>query len=60
MVEDGKNGYILKKNSAAELASVLLKLVDNKDTRKKMGSRSAQKALGMGWKSVGERLQQYF
>jgi glycosyltransferase involved in cell wall biosynthesis len=40
IIEDGKNGYLIPKGNARELASVLLTLIKDPELRQKMGQRS--------------------
>lgn len=40
IVKDGKNGFIIRKNDAADLANKLIKLFDNKALCKQMGENS--------------------
>jgi glycosyltransferase involved in cell wall biosynthesis len=54
-VVDGKTGYLVEKNNAAELAHALLLLLKDDARREAMGRAGRRRALGhFSWNAIAE------
>lgn len=54
LVEDGKNGFLLKKSDVKGIETALVKLIENKKLRIKMGLESARIAKVYDWQKISE------
>ena len=54
LVEDGKNGFIVKMKSSRDLAEKIKKIINDRDLRKSMGKESRRIAENMSWKKVAD------
>lgn len=55
LVEEGKNGFIVKMKDSQDLAEKIEILMKDSDLRKRMGEASRKKAESMSWKNVAEK-----
>lgn len=55
LVEDGKNGLIVKMQDSKDLAEKIEMIIKDEEGREKMGQMSRQKAEKMSWKSVARK-----
>ena len=61
VVEDGKEGLVVKRNDPEELARALITLLRNPDLRKKMGENGRKKSLKeFDWNRVTERIENLY
>ncbi|HEX8974723.1 MAG TPA: glycosyltransferase family 4 protein [Patescibacteria group bacterium] len=54
LVEEGKNGFILKMGDYNDIAEKLEKLIQDPDLRNKMGAESRKRAEKMSWENVAK------
>ncbi len=54
LVQDGKNGFILKMKNSDDIAEKIVRIVENDALRKEMSSESRNLAEKMSWKNVAE------
>ena len=60
LIEEGENGYIIKKKNPQDIADKLEKLIKDPELRKKMGEASRKKALEMSWEKVAKKYYQVY
>jgi glycosyltransferase involved in cell wall biosynthesis len=54
LVEDGKNGFIIKMKDAKDIAEKINLILNNKDLQSKMSTESRKIAEDLSWKKVAE------
>jgi len=55
LVENGENGFVVKKKDSQNIADKVERLISDSDLRRKMSVKSRQKAQDLSWKSVAEK-----
>jgi L-malate glycosyltransferase len=60
LVQDGENGFFVKKESPEDLADKLGRLIADPALRTRMGVASRTKAESMSWKSVAQRYMEEY
>lgn len=60
LIEEGKNGYMIKMKDSQDIAEKIEKLINNSELKKKMGEYSRKKALELSWKNVAEKYCQLY
>lgn len=56
ILEDGKDAFLIKPASKTELIMALLKLIDSKDLRLKLGNNALQKSRNYTWEKTAKEL----
>ncbi len=55
LVEDKKNGYIIKMKNSQDIVQKIERLINSSKLREKMGQISRQKALNMSWSKIARQ-----
>ena len=60
-IQDGKTGFLSKKNDSEGLAEQILQLLENDDLRKTMGQAARQRALThYTWEGIADKLYHHY
>ena len=60
LIQEGKNGYIVKMKNAQDIADKIEKLIKDPELRKIMGEASRKKALEMSWDEVAKKYYEVY
>lgn len=60
LVEDGKNGYIVKMKDASDLAKKIIAILSDSELQKQMAQSSRKKAESLSWQSVAEQYEKLY
>lgn len=60
IVEDGKNGLLVKPGDSKSLADAMIFLLENEDARKKMGNDGKMKVEDYSWKKIAEKTEEIY
>jgi len=60
IIEDGRNGFLVKPREAKEIAEKVLHLLGDDDLRKRISENNKEKAKSYSWKSIVQRLEEIY
>lgn len=60
LVENGRNGFIVKMKDASDLAEKIITILADSESQKQMAEVSRKKAEGLSWKNVAEKYKKLY